>query len=415
MKRSATGTQSSRKEARPVRSRASTGLRCPACGLSKTQEFFRADRVPVFCNVAFDTAAEARLVPRGDIRLRICQSCGYIYNAAFAPDLLAYTPAYDNALHFSERFRSYAEQLAGRLVERLDLRGKTIIEIGCGDGHFLGLLCQAGANAGIGFDPSHRKQEQAAVTAGQVSFRTECYGPAHAGLPVDFISCRHVLEHIADPLRFLAELRRTIGKRDHVRLYFEMPNALQILRGYAMWDVLYEHCGYYVAPALERLFLRAGFEPLSTWQAYGGQFLSLLARPARPTKACLLPEPAVSSDVRISVRSFAGRFRAKVARWQEYLMRMHELSNRTIFWQAGSRGVTLLNVLEHSERLAPYVVDVSPRKQGRFIPGSGQQIVAPEFLHHHRPASVIIMNSIYRAEIATAISRMGLRAEVLVA
>ena len=40
------------------------------------------------------------------------------------------------------------------LIRRYDLRGKEVIEIGCGKGEFLSLLCEVGDNRGVGFDPA---------------------------------------------------------------------------------------------------------------------------------------------------------------------------------------------------------------------------------------------------------------------
>ncbi|HUU58191.1 MAG TPA: methyltransferase domain-containing protein, partial [Phycisphaerae bacterium] len=141
---------------------------CPVCRGHGTTEFFRAEGLPVFCNATFETPEEARLAPRGTIRLRICHACGYIYNSAFAPEQVAYGRGYENALHFSPRFRSYARELAGQLVERFGLRGRKIVEIGCGDGYFLGVLCEIGRNTGVGFDPSYRSEDPAEVAAGRV-------------------------------------------------------------------------------------------------------------------------------------------------------------------------------------------------------------------------------------------------------
>ncbi|MHC4983007.1 MAG: class I SAM-dependent methyltransferase [Planctomycetota bacterium] len=371
--------------------------------------------MPVFCNVTFETPAEARRAARGDIVLRFCRGCGYIYNAAFIPALAKYAPGYENAQHFSARFRRYAEALAARLVDRLALRRKRIIEIGCGDGYFLRLLCQMGANTGVGFDPSHRQQDPFQIAAGEVSFRSACYSSADQDVPADLICCRHVLEHIAEPLRFLSELREAVGGRDHIHLYFEVPNALQVLRGSAIWDVLYEHCAYFHPAALTRLFTRAGFAPLSTWRTYEGQFLALLAKPASGTGRRKAANTPVSKALEVSIGTFASRFNRRASHWRKYLKGLRAESRQAVFWQAGSRGVTLLNAMDRSEELVRYVVDINPRKQGRYIPGSAQQIVAPELLRRHRPAAVVIMNPVYRTEIGENLNKLGIATNLLVA
>ena len=39
-----------------------------------------------------------------------------------------------------------------------------------------------------------------------------------------------------------------------------------------------------------------------------------------------------------------------------------------------------------------HVVDVNPRKTGRFIGGSGQEIIAPSAVRELRPDVVVLMN-----------------------
>ena len=385
---------------------------CPLCGDAETAEFFTADGVPVFCNVTYETPAEAKRAGRGDIRLRICRRCGHVFNAAFVPETVSYVPGYENSQQFSERFRRYAADLAGALIERLDLRGKNVIEIGCGDGYFLDLLCRMGGNVGIGFDPAHRPEHRPAGDRGRLSFRASCYGPQHSGEPADLICCRHVLEHIEDPLRFLLELRRTVGRRDGVSLYFEVPNALAVLGGPSIWDVLYEHYSYFAAAPLERLLARAGFEAVSTWEGYEGQFLSILARPETKEQGPASVRPIGGGAIRKAAETFADRRRHKLDTWRR---RLGLMRGRVVLWQAGSRGVMFLNGLDDATTLVRYVVDVNPRKQGWHIAGSAQKIVAPAFLQRYRPAAVVIMNGVYEAEIRGALTRLGISAEVLVA
>jgi C-methyltransferase C-terminal domain len=53
-------------------------------------------------------------------------------------------------------------------------------------------------------------------------------------------------------------------------------------------------------------------------------------------------------------------------------------------------------------------VDINPHKHGRFMPGTGQEIVAPEFLVGYGPTDVLVMNPIYTEEIRQNLARLGL-------
>src|SRR5687768_11387599 len=113
---------------------------CWVCGAGDPSVFFEVRDLPVHCNVLWPSAAQARNSPRGDIRLAVCRACGMIGNLAFAETAVQYDVAYENSLHFSPEFERYATALADDLVERHSLRGKTVLDIGCGKGDFLRLL-----------------------------------------------------------------------------------------------------------------------------------------------------------------------------------------------------------------------------------------------------------------------------------
>jgi hypothetical protein len=69
-----------------------------------------------------------------------------------------------------------------------------------------------------------------------------------------------------------------------------------------------------------------------------------------------------------------------------------------VVWGAGSKGITFLNVLK-SENVIEFVIDVNPHKHGLYVPGTGQQVVAPDMLTDIQPDVVIVMNPIYLDEI----------------
>jgi len=387
--------------------------RCPGCGVGGGRTFLELAQVPVFCNVLWPSRDEALAAGRADIALTACGGCGLIHNAAFDPRLLRYTPDYENPLHHSPRFRRYAAALAERLVEGYALAGKSIVEIGCGDGAFLAALCKLGGSRGFGFDPGYRPDESAAGCPEAVTIVAEPYSRAHARLPADFVCCRHVLEHVAAPVEFLTELREIIGGRRGTSVFFEVPNALHMLRGLGIWDIIYEHCSYFTPASLTNAFVRAGFEPTRVAEAYEGQFLTVEARPADGWGG---PDrPRADAQLQGLLARFAGAYRDKSARWLERLLQFKREGARVAVWGGGSKGVSFLNALPAGEVLVEYVVDLNPRKQGRFVAGTAQQVVGPDFLRHHRPDVVVVMNPIYRDEIRRMLAEVAVDAELVVA
>ena len=389
---------------------------CWACGAPGLRLFWRMADLPVRCNALCATREEAVAVPRGDIDLAVCERCGFIRNIAFDPDRMAYDQAYENSLHFSPRFQAYAQTLAAQLVNKYDLHGKDILEIACGQGDFLRLLCKMGNNCGIGFDPSYidlneeKRDESEEV---RVRIVRDYYGKTHGDHSADLLCCRHALEHIPQPASFLRMIRGNLGDHSRTVVFFEVPNVMYTLRDLGVWDVIYEHCSYFSRSSLTTCFVRAGYSVEAVAEEYEGQFLTIEARPGTTGLIPKAIEIEAASVVR-DARTFKDRFDEKLSEWRKRFEALRSQGKRAVIWGSGSKGVTFSNMMGEAAEIE-YVVDVNPRKQGRYVAGSGQAIVAPEFLHDYQPAAVIVMNPIYVEEIEKKLQSLNVGAEVLVA
>ncbi len=383
---------------------------CAICGATEVEAFFELPNVPILCNVLWESRQEALSTAKGDIQLGFCHTCGHIYNLAFDPKKIEYTADYENALHFSPRFQAYMQALARDLIERHNLRGKTIIEIGCGQGEFLASLCELGNNRGIGFDPSYRASQNGKSANARLEFVRDYYSERYARYQADFIACRQVLEHICRPVDFLKKIRGSIGPKSRTAIFFEVPNVLFTLRDLAVWDILYEHISYFSATSLQRLFSQCGFKVTDINETFDGQFLTVEALPSNqmvdfPTKV-----PVTPNVLAREVAAFTRRFAAKKDLWQHRLEAFAQTGLKAVVWGAGSKGVTFLNLLSAHSRIE-YIVDINPRKHNMFVAGAGQQIVPPEFLKRYQPDIVLIMNAIYHDEIQEMLKKMGLATE----
>ncbi len=287
---------------------------CTVCGLSQAKTFVHVPNIPVLCNILWSSQEAAQNVPRVDVPLAFCASCGHIFNPDFDLELMDYTQVYENSLHYSPRFQEYADQLARDLVARHDLYGKDIVEIGSGKGDFLEMLCELGDNRGFGFDPSYVPGETERAKTNQITFIQDFYSEAYSRQAADFICCRHTLEHIPDPRSFVQMLRRTIGDRQDIRVFFEVPNALFTLEGLAIWDIIYEHCSYFTTYSLATLFADSGFRVTDIRETFAGQFLTIEAVPASTDTRAELADWNNPARIVDEVRCFSRRYQEKVAR-----------------------------------------------------------------------------------------------------
>jgi hypothetical protein len=66
---------------------------------------------------------------------------------------------------------------------------------------------------------------------------------------------------------------------------------------------------------------------------------------------------------------------------------------------AAAKGNTLLNYAGIRPDLIPFVADITPAKQGKYLPGSRIPIVGEDYLKEFKPDYVVILPWNWRAEI----------------
>ena len=374
---------------------------------SENQVFFEMLEVPIYCNLLWSDQQAAKDCPKGDLKLAFCPQTGLIYNVAFDSSKLGYSQDYENSLHYSPRFQEYADRLAQGLIKDYDLHQKDIIEIGCGKGDFLISLCSLGENKGIGFDPTYVPREEHQAFTEQVKFVQDFYSEDYKDYQADLICCRHTLEHVLDPSDLLKPLRKAIGDRLNTAVFFEVPNALYTFQELAVWDIIYEHCCYFTPTSLAYAFIDHGFEVKNKRTEFEEQFLCLEAVPVAENVSFPEQHQQEIESLSQDLATFSSKFATLVQTWTEKLRQINQAGQKIVLWGAGSKGVTFLNILKCGD-LVEYIVDLNPRKQGMYVPGTGQKIVPPEFLQDYHPDLVIVMNPIYEEEIRQMILDMGL-------
>ncbi|MGD8396081.1 MAG: class I SAM-dependent methyltransferase [Candidatus Eiseniibacteriota bacterium] len=385
---------------------------CPSCDGTAIETIYTARSIPVHSCILMGSRDEAVGYPRGDLELAFCDSCGFVFNRVFDRTVHEYSHSYEETQGFSPTFGAFARSLAERLDARFALRGKTVLEIGCGKGEFLAQLCALADCQGIGLDPSYVPGRLPDDLARRVRFIEDFYGPAYAHLEADLVCCRHTLEHIDSTGAFVADLHTALAARPATPVFFEVPDARRVLQEGAFWDIYYEHCSYFSAGSHARLFRRAGFDVLDLELAYAGQYI--LQTAVHANGGAPVPPAPLEDDLsamRAAAAAFPATVRLSIERWHDQIERARRRGRRVVIWGSGSKGVAFLTTLGLGDAVE-HVVDINPHRHGRFMPGTGQEIIAPERLATLRPELVIVMNPVYVDEISADLERLGVSAEV---
>lgn len=366
---------------------------CPICASRQTSPFLNRPQVPVHQNLVVPTADAARSVARGHLSLSVCENCGFVFNRSFDPASLSYSAQYDNTQSCSPYFDAYLDALVADLVEQQGVHNCTVVEVGCGKGHFLEKLVRypGSGNQGFGFDPSYAGLDT--VPDGRLQFRRSYYDQSCTDVKADVVVCRHVIEHVPAPLDLLHTVHMALKNSPNARVFFETPCVEWILHNRVIWDFFYEHCSLFSSSSLPLAFKLTGFAVQAVRHIFGGQYLWLEA-------------------VRSSAPIAAGIFHHETARLaqayaadehllcMEWLVRLSDLQQhgKMALWGAGAKGATFANLIDPACRLIDCIVDLNPNKQGGFVPGTGHPIIAPKELVKRNVRCAILMNPNYRSE-----------------
>jgi SAM-dependent methyltransferase len=372
---------------------------CQLCGGTPTR-FWTVEGVPTASCLVFDDAESARRQARGDVSLEVCPTCGFIQNGGFDRAAVDYLAPYEESQAASPTFRRFAEETIAGLIERHALRGRTVLEVGCGKGEWLAMLCRAGDMRGTGIDPAYVPGRVADEDADRFEVITDFFGP-DSELTGDLVACRHTLEHVPNVADFTRWLVAAAGRTEGSALFIEVPDAERILSEGAFWDVYYEHCAYFTPTSMANLAAVAGIDVAILERAYGEQYLLLEGVPG--AQSAPLRDPSATVEAALS---FGERVRDSVTDWS----RRVAAAERLVLWAATSKTVAFITAVG-ADPVA--VVDINPAKQGTFLPGSGSPVVDPAALTGIEPDLVVAMNPIYVGEIRGAMDELGVDGELI--
>jgi SAM-dependent methyltransferase len=282
-----------------------------------------------------------------------------------------YDKDYQNEQALSATFQAHLKNVSEIILGHF--KEFSLIEVGCGKGYFLELLQMLSFRV-TGLDPAYEGTNPAVIR--------EYFSPK-TGIRADGIILRHVLEHVPDPVGFLSMIRDANGGSG--KIYIEVPCFDWICEHRAWFDIFYEHVNYFRLCDFHGMFglvFEAG-------HSFNGQYLYIVADLAtiRIPECTKESRPALPDDFLSAVDLYAaelGRGRKDFA-----------------IWGGASKGVLFALFMQRAGARVNMVVDINPAKQGKFLAGTGLQVLSPSEAACKLPfgANIFVMNSNYLDEV----------------
>jgi hypothetical protein len=326
----------------------------------------------------------------------------YSAEAIFGDDYVYYSS-------YSKSWLQHAESYVGMAIERLGLgRDSMVAEIAANDGYLLRYFHDGGVPC-YGVEPSTgpaRVARDLGIDMVEEFFGASLARELASTRPADLIVANNVLAHVPDVGDFLDGLRILL-KPDGV-ITMEFPHLMELVQ-YNQFDTIYhEHLFYYSLTAVQHMAQARGLslfdvERLST---HGGSLRVWLQRSA----GCY----AVSERVPDLLRTEQDRGMESLDYYLGFQERVDEAKSETltflmearrhgksiVAYGAAAKGNTFLNYCGIRRDLVDYVVDASPHKIGRYLPGSRLPVVAETHIRETQPDYVLILPWNLQEEIA---------------
>ena len=302
---------------------------------------------------------------------------------------------------YSTTLLEHAAALATRLVEerRLDA-GSLVLELASNDGYLLRNYAAAGIPV-LGIEPA-RNIAKVAVEQHGIRTISEFFGTALAedlvarGERADLLHAHNVLAHVADLNGFVAGIAKVLKPTGIAVL--EMPYVRDMIEKCEFDTIYHEHLCYFSLTALTALFARHGLtiRHVERIAIHGGS-LRIFAGPAAggtrdasvetllaDEASCGLGTTAYYDDFGRSVVSVRDKLLAKLAE-------IKGQGKTVAAYGAAAKCTVLLNYCGVGPEQIDFVVDASPHKVGRYVPGVCLPIEPPAKLLESQPDYTLLL------------------------
>jgi SAM-dependent methyltransferase len=348
--------------------------------------------------------------PRYPLHARVCAECLLVQvDEVVPPEEIFSDYAYFSS--YSDSWLEHAARYASDVIGRLGLgAGSTVVEVGSNDGYLLKNFVAAGIEV-LGIEPAVNVAEQA-VAEGvptEVAFfgRRVAKDLRARGLSADLVVANNVLAHVPDLDDFIGGLARVLAPEGAITI--EIPHLLRLVEDTKFDTIYHEHFSYFSVLSARDVLARRGLRLFDVEElpTHGGS-LRLWAghdsngsAVAPAVERVLDAERASGLDTLEGYHAFGPRVQRLLADLQDFLGEARAEGARVAAYGAAAKGNTLLNAAAITTDEIAYVVDRSPHKQGRYLPGSHLPILAPDHVWADQPDYLLLLPWNLREEITT--------------
>lgn len=372
---------------------------CPVCSHTVAVPFFSAGAHPISTLGWPQSSAEAKSMPKHQHDFVQCPECTHVWNRSFTYEAIPYQNNPNRMFNKGGTWKGHLAYTRDLVLSKLP-ENPTVIDIGCGEGHFVRGLSESleGQGRFLGFDPN------GSAESGQgIEFYAEFFNPLTdmTSYRPDAVVIRHVLEHLTHPAALLDQFAWGAEKITDQSswLFVEVPCIDRVMETNRLADFFYEHTSHFTTNSFKRLMERAG-TIVELGHGYNHEVVYALVR---------LHAKQVGQAKESFL--FSRRTAPNRAGIERQLADLVESGKKVAVWGGTGKGAFFTNLFKLDVDRFPVVVDSDITKVGTFVPGTGQEIQYRDALKAS-PVDIVIIPTQWRSrDIEAEMAREGIVAE----
>lgn len=336
------------------------------------------------------------------LKLFLCDSCFLVQIDEHKKSSEIFNSEYIYFSSFSKTWLAHAKQYTDMMIDRFGYdKNSFVIEIASNDGYLLQYFIEKGIPS-LGIEPA----EGTAVVARKKGIETivEFFSKNFAkklsdqDIKADLLIGKNVLAHVPDLNDFVAGLK--IALKPSGIITMEFPHLMQLVDNYQFDTIYHEHFSYFSFMTVQSIFKNHGLVvfDVEELQTHGGSLRIFAGHSEDNTRSIcenvdILLEKEISKGLN-SLEYFRD-FQEKADKIKydlmQFLFENKKRGRKIAAYGAAAKGNTLLNYCGLRNDLINFVVDASPYKQGKFLPGSHIPVVSEEMIIKHKPDYILIL------------------------
>jgi len=313
---------------------------------------------------------------------------------------------FNNYAYFSSYSTSWLEHIKKFVIDTIEKfnisNNDQIIEIASNDGYLLKNFKKMNIPV-LGIEPAANVAEiaeKSGIPTITSFFGTETVKKiVNSGKKADVLIAFNVLPHVPNLNDFILGMKNIINKNGIIIIQFS-AYLLDVMKKCEFDMVYHEHFSYFSLFTLKKIFKHFDLEIFDVKEIsiHGGS-LRLFLKPSDNKKIMinenvekLLKKENDYGLQKISTYlKFQNNVKNSKKNIQEFFIKAKDQKKQIVCYGAAAKGNTVLNYCEISKDDINYIVDISPHKQGKFMPGTHIPIFSPEKIKETKPDYVVIL------------------------